>query len=55
VPFVYVDRLKAVIDRIEANGGKMVKAPYAEGGLTVALLRDPMGNVLGIWQRGALS
>lgn len=55
VPFVYVDRLKPIIERIDANGGQMVKSPYPEGDLTVALFRDPMGNVLGIWQRGSLS
>ena len=55
VPFVYVDRLKPVIERIDANGGQIVKPPYPEGDLTVALFRDPMGNVLGIWQRGTLS
>ena len=55
VPFVYVDRLKPVIERIDANGGQIVKPPYPEGDLTVALFRDPMGNVLGMWQRGSLS
>jgi uncharacterized protein len=55
VPFVYVDRMKPVIERINAGGGQIVKSPYPEGDLTVALFRDPMGNVLGIWQRGTLS
>lgn len=55
VPFVYVDRVKPVIERINANGGQIVKSPYAEGNLTVALFRDPMGNVLGIWQQGSSS
>jgi predicted enzyme related to lactoylglutathione lyase len=55
VPFVYVDRLKPVIERINANGGQIVMTPYPEGDLTVALFRDPMGNVLGIWQQGNLS
>lgn len=54
VPFVYVDRLKDVIQRIESNGGEIVRAPYPEGDLTVALFRDPDGNVLGIWQRGSI-
>jgi hypothetical protein len=54
VPFVYVDRLTPVIERIDANGGRMVKPPYPEGDLTVALFQDPMGNVLGIWQKGRL-
>jgi uncharacterized protein len=52
IPFVYVDQLKPVIERITAHGGQIVKSPYPEGNLTVALFRDPMGNVLGIWQKG---
>jgi uncharacterized protein len=55
MPFVYVERLKPVIERINANGGQIVKPPYPEGNLTVTLFRDPMGNVLGIWQQGSLS
>ncbi len=54
VPFVYVDSLKATVERVVAGGGRIVKPPYAEGDLTVALFRDPQGNVLGIWQRGKL-
>lgn len=54
VPFIYVDRLKVTIDRVVANGGEIVKPPYPEGDLTVALFRDPHGNVLGIWQRGTM-
>ncbi len=52
VPYVYVDKLKAVIERVTANGGSVVRAPYPEGDLTVALFKDTDGNVLGIWQRG---
>jgi hypothetical protein len=46
VPFIYVDRLKPVIERINANGGQIVMSPYPEGDLTVALFRDPMGDGL---------
>ncbi len=54
VPFIYVERLKPIIERIRTNGGRIVKAPYAEGNLTVALFQDGDGNVLGIWQQGAM-
>ncbi len=54
VPFVFVDRLRPIIDRIAANGGRVVRRPYAEGDLTVALFRDPEGNVLGVWQKGPM-
>jgi uncharacterized protein len=54
VPFIYTARLKDVIQRITLNGGEIVKAPYPEGDLLVAIFRDPAGNVLGIWQRGSI-
>lgn len=54
VPFIYVDQLKAVIERILTHGGKILKQPYAEGDLTVALFTDPSGNALGIWQHGTM-
>lgn len=54
IPFIYVDEVGPVIERILAHGGHIVKQPYAEGDLTVALFMDPSGNVLGIWQRGSI-
>lgn len=53
VPFIYVDHLKEVIQKITLNGGKIITPPYPEGDLTVALFQDLAGNVLGIWQRGS--
>jgi predicted enzyme related to lactoylglutathione lyase len=50
-PYVYVDDVAATIERVEAHGGALVDAPYAEGDLTVATFRDPAGNVVGIWQQ----
>jgi hypothetical protein len=29
-----------------------VTEPYPEGDLWVALVRDPAGNVVGVWQHG---
>jgi predicted enzyme related to lactoylglutathione lyase len=54
VPFIYVDRLRPIIERLMAKGGQIVEPPYSEGNLTVALFRDLDGNVLGIWQQGAM-
>jgi predicted enzyme related to lactoylglutathione lyase len=51
-PYVYVDRVDDVLERISAHGGAVVDAPYPEGDLWVATFRDPAGNVLGVWQRG---
>jgi len=33
-----------------AHGGEVVKAPYPEGNLWVATVRDPAGNMIGLWQ-----
>jgi predicted enzyme related to lactoylglutathione lyase len=51
-PYVFVESVAAAIERIEANGGEVVTPPYPEGELTVAVFRDPAGNVLGVWQMG---
>jgi hypothetical protein len=35
-----------------ADAGEVETEPYQEGDLTVAVLRDPSGNLVGVWQRG---
>jgi len=40
------------IDAVTAHEGRVVKPAYPEGTLRVALVADPAGNVLGIWQSG---
>ncbi len=50
--YIYVDGVDATIEKITANGGEVVRAPYREGDLWVATFRDPGGNVVGIWQAG---
>jgi predicted enzyme related to lactoylglutathione lyase len=50
-PYVYVESVEDTLDKIASNAGAVVTPPYPEGDLTVAVFRDPMGNVLGIWQR----
>jgi predicted enzyme related to lactoylglutathione lyase len=52
LPYVYVDRIDDTIAKIEANGGEIVRAPYAEGELWIATFRDPASNVIGVWQAG---
>jgi uncharacterized protein len=49
-PYIYVEDVPATVERILANGGEVLKTPFAEGDLTVAIFRDTAGNVLGIWQ-----
>ena len=53
LPYIYVDRIDKAIERIKAQGGEIVKAPYPEGNLWVATFRDPEGLVIGLWQEGA--
>lgn len=52
LPYIYVHGIDAILERITANGGSVVKPPYPEGDLWVATFRDPAGNVIGIWQQG---
>ncbi len=50
LPFIYVDRIDGVVDRVVANGGEIIKAPYREGNLWISVIRDPAGNIIGVWQ-----
>jgi uncharacterized protein len=50
LPFIYVDRIDEAVSRVMPNGGEVVKAPYPEGNLLVAAIRDPAGNMIGLWQ-----
>jgi predicted enzyme related to lactoylglutathione lyase len=52
IPYVYVARLDETLDKVIAEGGEVETAPYPEGDLWVATIRDPAGNVIGVWQRG---
>lgn len=52
LPYVYVERVDDTLAKVTANGGEVVEAPYPEGDLWVATFRDPVGNVIGTWQRG---
>ncbi|MBV9792325.1 MAG: VOC family protein [Actinobacteria bacterium] len=48
-PYVYVEDLGATLERAAAQGAEVVHAPYPEGGLTIAVIRDPGGNAVGVW------
>jgi hypothetical protein len=50
LPFIYVNHIRTAVESVKANGGEIIKAPYAEGTLLVAVIRDPAGNVIGLWQ-----
>jgi len=51
-PYLFVERIDETLDKVVAQGGEVVTAPYPEGDLWVATFRDPPGNVLGVWQQG---
>jgi uncharacterized protein len=50
LPFIYVDHIDEVVKRVAPHGGEIVKAPYREGNLWVSTIRDPAGNLIGVWQ-----
>jgi|SRR5215813_831513 len=52
LPYIYVHGIDAILDRVTANDGRVVKPPYPEGDLWVATFSDPAGNVIGVWQQG---
>ena len=51
-PYIYVERIDETLDKVVAEGGEVVTAPYPEGDLWVATIGDPSGNVIGVWQQG---
>jgi predicted enzyme related to lactoylglutathione lyase len=51
-PYVFVQRLDDTLERAVTEGAEVVDAPYPEGDLWVATIRDPAGNVVGVWQTG---
>src|SRR5262249_37414483 len=52
-PYIFVERVDDTLEQVAAHGGEVLTGPYPEGDLWVATFRDPAGNVLGVWQRGA--
>jgi uncharacterized protein len=49
-PYIYVTRIHDVLRKAAEHGAEVVTPPYPEGSLTIATVRDPAGNVIGIWQ-----
>jgi uncharacterized protein len=52
VPYIYVQDIDATLAKLSASGGEIVREPYPEGDLWVAVTRDPEGNAIGVWQHG---
>ena len=53
MPYFYVDCVDETLARVVPRGGDVVKGPYPEGNLWVATVRDPAGNVIGLWQESS--
>lgn len=50
LPYLYVDDVDAAVAHAADSGGETVKPPTPEGDIRVAQVRDPAGNVIGLWQ-----
>jgi uncharacterized protein len=51
-PYVFVENLDESLEKARAKGAEVMTEPYPEGDLWVALILDPAGNAVGIWQPG---
>src|SRR5947209_4198441 len=53
LPYVFVESVDEALEKVTAHGGEVATAPSPEGNRRVATLRDPAGNVIGVWQLAA--
>jgi predicted enzyme related to lactoylglutathione lyase len=51
-PYVYVTDLDETLRTAVERAADICVAPYAEGSLRIAAVRDPAGNVIGLWEQG---
>lgn len=51
-PYIFVENLDATLEQAKAHGAEVMTDPYPEGDLWVALILDPAGNAVGVWQHG---
>ena len=52
LPYIYVTSLDDTLRAAAEHGAEPVTPPYPEGNLWIATIRDPAGNIIGIWQAG---
>jgi predicted enzyme related to lactoylglutathione lyase len=50
LPYIYVADIDETLRAAAEHGAELLTPPYPEGNLWVATIRDPAGNVIGIWQ-----
>jgi predicted enzyme related to lactoylglutathione lyase len=53
LPYIYVVHLDDTLRTATERGAELVTSPYPQGNLWIATIRDPAGNVIGIWQDGS--
>ncbi len=53
LPYIYVTNLDDTLRTATEHGAELVTLPYPEGNLWIATIRDPAGNIVGVWQAGA--
>ena len=50
-PYIRVENVEIAVERAEALGGRMLIAPFAVDGIArIALIRDPAGAHVGLWE-----
>ena len=50
LPYIYVTDIDETLRAATERGAELATPPYPEGNLWVATIRDPAGNVIGLWQ-----
>lgn len=50
LPYIYVDGIEGVVELVTKSGGEVVRPLYPEGNVWVTTVRDPAGNVIGLWE-----
>jgi uncharacterized protein len=53
LPYIYVTHLNDTLREATERCAELVTPPYPEGNLRIATIREPAGNVIGIWQDGS--
>lgn len=55
LPYIWVDRIDAIMARVVSEGGALVDAPHldAPAGAWIATFRDPAGNLIGLYEEGS--
>jgi predicted enzyme related to lactoylglutathione lyase len=52
-PYVRVQRMEEAVDRVLAEGGTFLVRPIVAPEARIALVQDPVGALIGLWERAA--